>query len=229
MPVSHVPLPEGRLPTRYSVETRWLHWLTALMVLVQFALGETWGFLPRGTVVRVGMIMTHTSVGVLLAATFLTRIVWAVTGGAGHTLSRPEFIRSGCASGALVAVCHAGGGNRSGLHAAMVAWAARHGVWRADQFPLCRYGRGGAAHFRAMPLLAGLGPYYGCGMPCDGRPVSRHHLPRRGVAAHAARARLSGRLGYGFVITCLITIGHPVLGSFASLLCIGFYSYVAFK
>ncbi|CUW48054.1 cytochrome b [Novacetimonas hansenii] len=81
MPVSHVPLPEGRLPTRYSVETRWLHWLTALMVLVQFALGETWGFLPRGTVVRVGMIMTHTSVGVLLAATFLTRIVWAVTGG----------------------------------------------------------------------------------------------------------------------------------------------------
>ncbi|MCE2578443.1 cytochrome b [Gluconacetobacter entanii] len=81
MPVSPVPPSGGPLPVRYSVETRWLHWLTAVMVLVQFAFGETWGFMPRGTVVRVGMIMTHTSVGVLLAATFLTRIVWAVTGG----------------------------------------------------------------------------------------------------------------------------------------------------
>ena len=81
MRVSHVPPPRGQPPVRYSVETRWLHWLTAVMVLVQFGLGETWGFLPRGTVVRVGMIMTHTSVGVLLAATFVTRVVWAVTGG----------------------------------------------------------------------------------------------------------------------------------------------------
>ncbi|WP_338042956.1 cytochrome b [Novacetimonas pomaceti] len=74
-------LTPGPSPVRYSVETRWLHWLTAVMVLVQFGLGEGWGFLPRGTPPRLWMIAAHTSIGVLLAATFLTRIVWAVTGG----------------------------------------------------------------------------------------------------------------------------------------------------
>ena len=53
-----------------------LHWTTALLVVTLYALSQIWGFLPRGTPLRLGMQEVHVSLGVLLAAVLVTRIVW---------------------------------------------------------------------------------------------------------------------------------------------------------
>ena len=71
-----------RLPVRYSWETRWLHWLTAVLVVEQFAVGQVaWHLLDRGLPLRAFLAVTHTSLGVVLAAVFVTRIAWGLTGG----------------------------------------------------------------------------------------------------------------------------------------------------
>ena len=51
-----------------------LHWLTALLVIVQFALGQTWGWFPRPT--RHLMIATHMSFGIILTLVVLARVLW---------------------------------------------------------------------------------------------------------------------------------------------------------
>lgn len=51
-----------------------LHWLTALLVIIQFALAETWDWFSRDT--RESMQSVHVSLGVLLTAAILARIVW---------------------------------------------------------------------------------------------------------------------------------------------------------
>lgn len=51
-----------------------LHWLTALLVIVQFVLAVTWDFFPRDT--RENLQGVHVSFGVLLTAVVVTRILW---------------------------------------------------------------------------------------------------------------------------------------------------------
>ena len=51
-----------------------LHWLTAALVVVQFALGQTWGWFSRPT--HHFMVVTHMSFGILLALVVIARIVW---------------------------------------------------------------------------------------------------------------------------------------------------------
>lgn len=51
-----------------------LHWVTALLVLIQFALGQTWGWFPRPT--RHLMIVTHMSFGIILTLVILARVLW---------------------------------------------------------------------------------------------------------------------------------------------------------
>ena len=51
-----------------------LHWLTALLVVTQFALAETWDWFSRET--REGMESTHVSLGILLTFVVLTRLIW---------------------------------------------------------------------------------------------------------------------------------------------------------
>lgn len=51
-----------------------LHWLTSVLVIIQFALGQTWGWFPRPT--RHMMIATHMSFGIILTLAVLTRILW---------------------------------------------------------------------------------------------------------------------------------------------------------
>ena len=51
-----------------------LHWLTAVLVIIQFALGQTWGWFPRPT--RHFMVATHMSFGIVLTLVVLTRLVW---------------------------------------------------------------------------------------------------------------------------------------------------------
>lgn len=79
-------IPSSR-PTRYSWETRWLHWVTAVLVVEQFAVGQlAWHLMDRAAPLRAFLVVTHTSLGVLLAAVFVTRMTWAMTG-AGHPFS----------------------------------------------------------------------------------------------------------------------------------------------
>jgi cytochrome b561 len=51
-----------------------LHWLTALLVVVQFALAETWDWFSHDT--RETMQSTHISFGILLTAVVVARLVW---------------------------------------------------------------------------------------------------------------------------------------------------------
>ena len=51
-----------------------LHWATALLVIVQFAMAETWDWFAKPT--RQGMESGHISLGVLLTAVIVARIVW---------------------------------------------------------------------------------------------------------------------------------------------------------
>lgn len=51
-----------------------LHWLTALLVLAEFALGQTWDWFSRPT--RHFMIATHMSFGITLTLVVLARVVW---------------------------------------------------------------------------------------------------------------------------------------------------------
>jgi cytochrome b561 len=51
-----------------------LHWLTAVLVIIQFALGQTWGWFPRPT--RHLMVVTHMSFGIILTLAVFARVLW---------------------------------------------------------------------------------------------------------------------------------------------------------
>jgi cytochrome b561 len=51
-----------------------LHWLTALLVVTQFALAETWDWASRDT--RETMQSIHVSFGILLTAVIVARLIW---------------------------------------------------------------------------------------------------------------------------------------------------------
>lgn len=72
--------------TTYDPVAIALHWITALLVVVQFALGQTWGWFPRPT--RHLMITTHMSFGIILVAVVLARVLWRF--GYGHQASSLE-------------------------------------------------------------------------------------------------------------------------------------------
>jgi cytochrome b561 len=60
--------------TRYDRVAIALHWLTALLVVVQFVSAITWDSFPRDT--RQAMESVHISLGVLLTAVILARLAW---------------------------------------------------------------------------------------------------------------------------------------------------------
>ncbi len=51
-----------------------LHWLTAVLVLVQFVLGQTWGWFSRPT--HHLMVVAHMSYGIMLTVVILMRLLW---------------------------------------------------------------------------------------------------------------------------------------------------------
>jgi cytochrome b561 len=65
--------------TIYDGFTIALHWLTAVLVLVQFVLAETWEWFARPT--RHLMVVTHMSFGIILSAVIVVRIVWRLIPG----------------------------------------------------------------------------------------------------------------------------------------------------
>ena len=65
--------------TNYDNVAIFLHWATALLVVVQFALAETWDYFAKST--QEGLQSLHVSLGVLLAAVVVARIVWRLIPG----------------------------------------------------------------------------------------------------------------------------------------------------
>lgn len=59
---------------KYDSVTVAFHWLTAGLVLALFLIAQGWGFLDRAD--RAPLKLTHTSLGAMLAALILARIVW---------------------------------------------------------------------------------------------------------------------------------------------------------
>jgi cytochrome b561 len=60
--------------TNYDSVAIALHWATAVLVVIQFGLGQTWGWFPRPT--RHLMVTTHMSFGIILTAVIVARILW---------------------------------------------------------------------------------------------------------------------------------------------------------
>jgi cytochrome b561 len=56
-----------------------LHWTTAVLVVLQFALAETWDWFAKPT--HRLMVTTHMSFGVLLSAVIVARLVWRLIPG----------------------------------------------------------------------------------------------------------------------------------------------------
>ena len=69
--------------TNYDNVAIALHWATALLVVVQFVLAISWDYFAKPT--RHGMESVHISLGVLLTAVILARIVWRLI--PGHQVS----------------------------------------------------------------------------------------------------------------------------------------------
>jgi cytochrome b561 len=68
---------DGR--TRYDPFAIGLHWATAILVVLQFGLAESWGFAARPE--RHLMIVAHMSFGMLLCALLILRIAWRLLPG----------------------------------------------------------------------------------------------------------------------------------------------------
>ena len=60
--------------TNYDNVAVALHWTTAVLVVVQFAVAETWDYFAKPT--QETMQAVHVSLGVLLAAVIIARLAW---------------------------------------------------------------------------------------------------------------------------------------------------------
>jgi cytochrome b561 len=60
---------------RYDPTTIWLHWATAVLIVVLWVIGQTADFVPRGPF-RSGLWSVHVLLGAILGLIFVARIVW---------------------------------------------------------------------------------------------------------------------------------------------------------
>jgi cytochrome b561 len=65
--------------TNYDSFAITLHWLTVVLVLVEFVLAETWSWYARPT--RHLMVAAHMSFGILLSAVIIVRVIWRLIPG----------------------------------------------------------------------------------------------------------------------------------------------------
>jgi cytochrome b561 len=72
--------------THYDNVAVALHWATALLVILQFGFAETWDWFARPT--QHSMQSIHVSLGVLLAAVIVARLIWRFI--PGHQVSSME-------------------------------------------------------------------------------------------------------------------------------------------
>ena len=65
--------------TNYDKVAIALHWATALLVVVQMVLAQTWGLFDRPT--HRTMVVAHMSFGILLTAVIISRVAWRLIPG----------------------------------------------------------------------------------------------------------------------------------------------------
>jgi cytochrome b561 len=73
--------------TNYDTVAVALHWATALIVVLQFASAKTWDYFAKPT--QETMQSVHVSLGVLLAAVIVARLVWRLI--PGHQMASLEL------------------------------------------------------------------------------------------------------------------------------------------
>ena len=61
---------------RYDGMTMTLHWLTAILVVTLFSLAHIWSFFPHDGPTQITMQTAHVSLGVILAAVLVVRLIW---------------------------------------------------------------------------------------------------------------------------------------------------------
>ena len=61
---------------RYDSITMTLHWLTAILVVTLFSLAHIWSFFPHDGPTQTTMQTAHVSLGVILAAVLVVRLIW---------------------------------------------------------------------------------------------------------------------------------------------------------
>jgi len=69
----------GATRSRYDGVSITLHWLTVVLVLTLFALGELWDFAPRP--LKRELVTLHMSLGILLGVAVAARIAWRLMPG----------------------------------------------------------------------------------------------------------------------------------------------------
>ena len=72
--------PVSQTAARYDAGTMFFHWATAVLVLGNWLGAQTIDWFPRGPL-RVDARSVHITVGVLLAALIIGRLIWRLTGG----------------------------------------------------------------------------------------------------------------------------------------------------
>ena len=77
--------------TRYDTPTIALHWATALLVALLWAIGETIDFAPKGPL-RLDYIALHIVLGALLGLVLLGRLAWRHTRGARLPVEGPRLL-----------------------------------------------------------------------------------------------------------------------------------------
>lgn len=80
MPVSALSEPAATQRLRHAGPTIVLHWLTALLVAALWTIGQTTDFAPKGAA-RVDYRSVHITLGVVLGAVLIGRLVWRITQG----------------------------------------------------------------------------------------------------------------------------------------------------
>ncbi|HEX4366778.1 MAG TPA: cytochrome b/b6 domain-containing protein [Rhodopila sp.] len=80
MPVSVAREPAATQGLRHAHTTILLHWLTALLVVALWTIGQTIDFAPKGAA-RVDYRSIHMTLGVILGVVLIVRLVWRLTRG----------------------------------------------------------------------------------------------------------------------------------------------------
>jgi len=80
MPESVLREPTATPGLRHARTIIVLHWLTALLVIALWTIGQTIDFAPRGTA-RVDYRSAHMTLGLILGVVLLVRLVWRMTRG----------------------------------------------------------------------------------------------------------------------------------------------------
>jgi cytochrome b561 len=61
---------------RYDALEIFFHWATVILVVLLYLLAQAWGFLPHASDFRHGLESLHVSIGLVLTAVVVLRVVW---------------------------------------------------------------------------------------------------------------------------------------------------------